>query len=410
MIVETNLLGELQMYRDMKIKPNFSSLERKYNVNRHTIKKYYVNGGIVRKTRKDKTSKYEKYKDEITQIMKEDSVTIMALYQYLAKKYEKDRINYNGLKHYTLKLGIKRKGIKEIPHIRYETLPGEQLQVDWKEDIEMISSLGEVFKFNVFGATLGYSREHVFIYSKTRTTEDFLRCMIDTFNRIGGLPQTIKTDNMSAVVSIKNGTKKKHPKILQFERDTGVKIKLCRPYTPQTKGKVESANRFLNWLKPYNHKFKSEAELIEILNKITSQANNEVNQSTNLPPITLFKKEKEYLSPIPNRILLDNYVSTVETKTVPPTLLVPYKGNGYSVPKSYIGKRVKLLEIANKLYIYFNTELITIHELTKNKINYDVNHYTEALKHRLNDNNKNIDDMALNNLKLLSKIGDVSHE
>ena len=388
MIVETNLLGELQMYRDMKIKPNFSSLERKYNVNRHTIKKYYVNGGIVRKARKDKTSKYEKYKDEITQIMKEDSVTIMALYQYLAQKYEKDRINYNGLKHYTLKLGIKRKGIKEIPHIRYETLPGEQLQVDWKEDIEMISSLGEVFKFNVFGATLGYSREHVFIYSKTRTTEDFLRCMIDTFNRIGGLPQTIKTDNMSAVVSIKNGTKKKQ----------------------QTKGKVESANRFLNWLKPYNHKFKSEAELIEILNKITSQANNEVNQSTNLPPITLFKKEKEYLSPIPNRILLDNYVSTVETKTVPPTLLVPYKGNGYSVPKSYIGKRVKLLEIANKLYIYFNTELITIHELTKNKINYDVNHYTEALKHRLNDNNKNIDDMALNNLKLLSKIGDVSHE
>ena len=213
MIVETNLLGELQMYRDMKIKPNFSSLERKYNVNRHTIKKYYVNGGIVRKACKDKTSKYEKYKDEITQIMKEDSVTIMALYQYLAQKYEKDRINYNGLKHYTLKLGIKRKGIKEIPHIRYETLPGEQLQVDWKEDIEMISSLGEVFKFNVFGATLGYSREHVFIYSKTRTTEDFLRCMIDTFNRIGGLPQTIKTDNMSAVVSIKNGTKKKHPKI-----------------------------------------------------------------------------------------------------------------------------------------------------------------------------------------------------
>ena len=79
MMVETNLLGELQMYRDMKIKPNFSSLERKYNVNRHTIKKYYVNGGIVRKVRKDKTSKYEKYKDEITQIMKEDSVTIVSV-------------------------------------------------------------------------------------------------------------------------------------------------------------------------------------------------------------------------------------------------------------------------------------------------------------------------------------------
>lgn len=60
----------------------------------------------------------------------------------------------------------------------------------------MTSSTGEEFTFNIYGATLGYSRQHVFIYSKTRTTEDFLRCTIDTFNKLGGLPKHIKTDNI----------------------------------------------------------------------------------------------------------------------------------------------------------------------------------------------------------------------
>ena len=107
-------------------------------------------------------------------------------------------------------------------------------------------------------------KEHVFIYSKTRTTEDFLRCTIDTFNRLGGLPNHIKTDNMAAIVSVTNGMKKKHPIILQFEKDTGVKIKLYKVHNPETKGKVESTNRFLLWLLPYNHRFNAESELIEL--------------------------------------------------------------------------------------------------------------------------------------------------
>ena len=269
----------------------------------------------------------------------------------------------------------------------------------------MTSITGVIYKFNIYAATLGFSRDHEYIYSKTRTTEDFIRCTIDVFNRLGGLPKYIKTDNMTAVVSITNGCKKKHPKILQFEKDTGVKIRLCKVNSPETKGKVESANRFMQWLKPYNHRFKDESELIEIVNKICANANKQTNQTTKIPPIILFKKEKEYLAPIPSKILLDSYISNVETQTVPPTLLVSYKGNGYSVPKSYIGKRVKLVPTSNQLYIYFNTELITIHEISSNKFNYQKDHYIEALKTSIKDNNKDINEIAEENLKLLEKVG-----
>ena len=38
--------------KTMNIKPNFSALQRKYDIDRHTIKKYYLNNGIKYKKRK----------------------------------------------------------------------------------------------------------------------------------------------------------------------------------------------------------------------------------------------------------------------------------------------------------------------------------------------------------------------
>ena len=53
---------------------------------------------------------------------------------------------------------------------------------------------------------------------------------------------------MIAVVNITNGSKKKHRKIKAFEKDIGIKIKLCKARSPQTKGKDESVNRIVSWL------------------------------------------------------------------------------------------------------------------------------------------------------------------
>ncbi|WP_394354637.1 hypothetical protein [Paratissierella segnis] len=42
--------------------------------------------------------------------------------------------------------------------IRFDTSPGLQAQVDWKESITMINRQGEVFEINIFLMVLGYSR------------------------------------------------------------------------------------------------------------------------------------------------------------------------------------------------------------------------------------------------------------
>ena len=99
---------------------------------------------------------------------------------------------------------------------------------------------------------------------------------------------------MTAVVSITNGTKRKHEKIKAFENDTGIKIRLCKTRSPQTKGKDESANRFISWLNAYDDEIRNEGHLIGLIERLNMKVNSIVNQTTNVPPHVLFKKEKEY--------------------------------------------------------------------------------------------------------------------
>lgn len=403
--MKRNIIGELLILKQMNIKPNFSELARIYNMDRHTVSKYWHEGGVRKVERKPRKSILDQYSDEIARLFDKPGVHKRAAYEYLLHRYGEDNIGtYNNFKYYTWKRNIKpQKTVK--PHVRYETRPGQQLQVDWKENLRITTIHGEVIEFNLMTATLGYSREHIFVYTKGKTTEDFLRCIIDTFYRLGGIPEHILTDNMTAVVSITNGSKRKHQKIRAFEKDTGIRIKLCKARSPQTKGKDESANRFISWLNAYDGEIENEEHLIHLIEKINRRVNDTINQTTNMPPHVLFEKEKEYLRALPSKVMLDSYVDNVITQIVPPTLLVTYNGSGYSVPTKFINKRVKLVPIENKLYVYFNTELVTVHEINKNKFNYHHDHYQEALHHTIYNKDIDIDMIAKENLKLLERIG-----
>ena len=106
---------------------------------------------------------------------------------------------------------------------------------------------------------------------------------------------------MTAIVSLRNGNRKIHSRVQSFFNDLGVKLELCECRTPETKGKCESSNRFVNWLVSFDHRIKNEQELIHIIeNQITSECNKEINRRTKVPPAKLFLKEKEFLKPFGN--------------------------------------------------------------------------------------------------------------
>ena len=85
--------------------------------------------------------------------------------------------------------------------------------------------------------------------------------------------------------------------------------------------------------------------------------------------------------------------------------MINYKGNQYSVPPKYLNKTVNYQIHDSKIYIYFNTQLIAMHNISEGKLNYIPEHYEEILS--LNFKGKNDDEikeMARKNLELIGEI------
>lgn len=401
-----NIIGVLRIMDELKIKPNYSELSRAYGVDRHTVKKYHQNGCIPERKQANRSSKWDKYFDEIQETMNMGGVTKQAVFQSLKYKYGDEIGNYNGFKAYTLRKGIACLKSDTTPHVLYETDPGEQIQCDWKEDLVTHNVEGVEYKYNVFSATLGYSREHVYLYTIGKTEDDFIRCVIETFRRLGGKTKILKTDNMSAITTVTKGNRTIHPRIKSFFKDIDVKLELCKIRTPETKGKDESSNRFVNWIKAFDYHVKDETELIHIIeNYITSESNKQVNSRTKVPPALLFKKEKDYLRPIGNEMNLETYIQNRKRIKVPNTLLISYESKQYSVPCNLIGKYVDVISVGSELYIYHNHVLITVHTLTEKNINYKIDHYTEGLSKRLKCQTDEIEELAKKNLEKLDRLG-----
>jgi transposase len=393
-----NYIAELNLFKGDGIIPNFSEMSRQYHIDRRTLKKYYDLGYVPKRKKRVYVSEFDSYITIITNKVSNPMNTLKGIYEFLLDKYN-IKTTYNNFKAYCRRHHLTIKKSMKIPHVRYETAEAEQIQVDWKEDLKLTNRNGEIFEFNIYSATLGYSRKHIFIYTKNKTESDFIRCTIETFRKLGGMTKVLKTDNMSAIVNISKGKRCKHPRILQFEKDLGIKISLCKVRTPQTKGKDESANRFVNRLMAYDNDFDDLNDLLRIIENLNQRCNDEINQTTMIPPNILFQKEKEYLLPLKNEKLLDSYLDNFVIAKVPPTLLVNFNGNGYSVPQDYIDSNVKLVQESNNLYIYSNTKLIAMHVISKSKINYSTDHYINALKSVINSDNTDYEQLALTNLE-----------
>lgn len=77
----------------------------------------------------------------------------------------------------------------------------------------------------------------------------------------------------------------------------------------------------------------------------------------------------------------------------------------YSVPYTYIGKVVEYQIHDAKVYVYFNTKLIAVHNLSNEKLNYTPEHYTEILSLKFpGKSSDEVREFAKNNLKLIGGV------
>ncbi|MFR5480444.1 MAG: hypothetical protein ACLTHU_07095, partial [Catenibacterium sp.] len=84
----------------------------------------------------------------------------------------------------------------------------------------------------------------------------------------------------------------------------------------------------MDWLRSYSGEFDSIEELQKIVDKLNVKMNTNICQGTGMSPCLLFIKEKEYLTPLPDRTVLDGYLSPHKVK-VSSQQLVYFNGAQY---------------------------------------------------------------------------------
>ena len=396
----SNLKGARTCLETLDLKPNFSELGRLHGMDRRTAKKKYY--GIENKQKRVKTSILDKHFEVIKTKLGIPGTPMIAVYKYIKMNIDSNIGSYSNFRKYVNKNDelIRIKDTKA--HVLFETDYGKQLQFDWKGPIILHTKDKTAIKFYIFSTTLCASRFHTFIYSNFMVREDVQRCLIETFEMLGGTPEECLTDNMSSIINYSQ-----HDFTTEFKtfcKDMGFVPKHCQVNHPETKGKDESCNRFMAWLNPYDYEFSDETELIEIVKKLNKEINREVSQTTGLPPVELFQKEKEYLNPLPSQNIIDGYLDSLIPVKVQNTMLFYYKGHQYSVPQKYINHTLKVKESDNKLLVYYNRNLIVTHKISEKKVNYREEDYIEGLTSTMPyKSDEDIEALAKHNLELFEK-------
>ncbi|MBZ4684054.1 MAG: hypothetical protein PWP46_1773 [Fusobacteriaceae bacterium] len=199
--------------------------------------------------------------------------------------------------------------------MRFETGIGQQAQIDWKENMNFELKNGEKININIFVLVLSYSRFKIYRLSLSKSQDILFSFLSDAFEKIGGVPKEIVTDNMKTVMDqarTSNSRGKINNKFQQFANDFGFEVKPCIAGRPNTKAKVEAPMKLLDEIRAYNGTLDYE-ELSKLIEKINDRENSKCHSTTGKIPILYLEKEKDFLSPLPTEKIRNQYaINTID--------------------------------------------------------------------------------------------------
>lgn len=226
--------------------------------------------------------------------------------------------------------------------VRFETLPGEQAQVDWGH-FGFIEHHGCRRKLYAFVMTMGWSRASYLEFTLSTDMAWWLRCHLHAFRYFGGVPHVVLHDNLKTAVLDRAADDTIHwnPRYLDFADYYGFTPKACRPYRAQTKGKVESGIRYVRGNFWPGLTFVDLTDLNEQARDwLDLTANVRVHGTTGEVPFSRLPLEQ--LQSIGSKPDYDTSVIVFRRATK--DCFVSYDGNYYSVPAAYASQTLELKE------------------------------------------------------------------
>ncbi|MDU4325818.1 MAG: IS21 family transposase [Clostridium celatum] len=412
-LVDLHKLKVIMEVNNLKV--NKSQIARELGVDARTVGKYL--NGYVKPTTRNRKSPIDDFKPIIQSLLSEESIQVFyykrVLWQYLKdnhgldcaqssfRRYISNNVEFNDY------FKRRKKGyISNKSTMRFETDKGQQAQLDWKENIDFVLSTGEVININIFVLILSYSRFRIYKLSLEKTQDILFSFLNESFETFGGVPKELLTDNMKTVMdqprtAYQSG--KVNNKFQQFADDYGFKVRPCIAGRPNTKAKVEAPMKLLDEIRAYNGTLNFN-ELHELISKLNNRINGTCHTSTGKIPVLHLEKEKDFLLDLPTEQIRNRYSIITTSVKVNRQSMISYKSNQYSVPPEYINKKLKLQVYDNQLHLYYNTNLVTIHEIKNQKLNYHDNHYLQISYLTFKNSKYEMNEIAKNNLKMIGEI------
>jgi transposase len=280
-------------------------IARETGSSRNTVRRYLRDESVTRyKGRPPRATKLDPFKDYVIERLTAAAPERIPASVLLRELRERGYTGgYTMLK--VLAASLRPKEVA-APIVRFETGPGEQMQVDWAV-IRRGSN-----RLSVFVATLGWSRASYVEFVTDERVETLIEAHENAFLAFGGVPHEVLYDNMRTVVLERHGygrgRHRFHPGFLDFARHCGFRPRLCAPYRAQTKGKVERFIRYLreSFYVPLSSRLAQEGLVVDretanlAVNRwLREVANARIHGTTGAIPAERLVSERLQLQPVP---------------------------------------------------------------------------------------------------------------
>lgn len=260
--------------------------------------------------------------------------------------------------------------------------PGEKLFIDFAgAPLQWIDrDSGEVYKAQVFVASLPYSSYSFVRAVRSQKAGDFLSALVECLNFFGGSPQLLVPDNLKSAVTRPD---RYEPDINRLMEDLanhyGIALLPARSSKPKDKGAVENHVKIAYshvYARLRNQQFFSLRQLNQAIDLQVEQLNEKLFQGKDHSRKDLFEtQEKAALVPLPT----DPYeIKKYRQYTVQKNchIHLTEDRHNYSVPYAYIGQKVKVVYTPSVVNIYCQGERIACHQR-----NYKKHDYTTVRDH-----------------------------
>lgn len=336
------------------------AIARMVGLHRNTVDKYLTEGELPLYKKVNRKSNLDTFKPLILGWLSQENYQATRIHELLV--CEGFEGSYDIVQRYVKTIKEKR---DRVAYIRFETMPGQQAQVDFA-DFKIKCAEGSEITIYCFIMTLGYSR-HVYVeFIDKCTITKFLACHQHAFGFFGGIPAEILYDNMKNVV-IKRMNKKIqwNKEFESFAMHYGFKPILTPTYSPWAKGKVERPIQYVRERFWRGYEFVDiTVTNINIRQWINTVAIERIHGTTREKVFERFSREKEHLGHLPHS---PYDISEKARRKVYKDCQISFGANKYVVPHECVEKKVLIKVRDGIMRIFDNDQMVAVYKIPPKK-------------------------------------------